>query len=123
MPGTVQVPPLKPSLEGPRNTDSIVRLRIVQCTTGEASPQEQELGKAFERISLSQTAKEKHINQMREEGGRAFQSILAEGLAWVKAEDRGGTFGTHKPSNRTGVQYGVGHKVREGTGRPRARLQ
>lgn len=60
---------------------------------------------------------------MREEDGRAFQSILAEGLAWVKEEGRRGTFGTHKPSSRAGEQYGVGHIVREGTGRARARLQ
>lgn len=30
-----------------------------------------------------------------------------------------GTFGVHKSSRRAGVQYGMGHIVREGAGKPK----
>lgn len=33
-----------------------------------------------------------------------------------------GTFGTHKPCSRAGVQYGMGYMVREGLERPRGQI-
>lgn len=59
------------------------------------------------------------IREEVEEHSRAFwqKDVHESGRAGGR-----GTFGTHKPSGRAGVQDGMGCPLREGTGKQGARL-